>query len=154
MRKKNVFLFGCILFVQNSDAQKSLVIWDTQPSIIQKIELVAKPVVKILSNKILIVYQEGGVEFEYDNIHRFTFETSAADINVPSQKIDYQQEYGRIVFEGVPYRDDITLYSIGGMRIPVKIEKKGDSLVLPLLGIRPGVYILSICGQTIKIIKK
>jgi len=97
-----------------------------------------------------------GFELEYgvDDVHRFTYNTNATGINGTHLQTDYFVKDGRIIFKGVTSAEDVALYTVGGIRIPVRIEIHDNCLILPLSGIISGIYLLNICGRTVKFLKK
>lgn len=152
MNRKIITAFCLSTFV-NLQAQ-TLEIWDAN-SVINKIELSQMPVVKVFTDKLQISGKD--IEFVYksDQVRRFTFVDDHDDINnIIAKRADIQYERERIIICGVESIESVKLYTLSGIRIPVRVERDENNLTISLSTIPSGFFILNVADNSIKLIKK
>lgn len=117
------------------------------------VELLTMPQVKFQNNKVLITSIVLDMEFPKEDILTFTYKGGTSGINNPKAKVDFSKENGQIVFHGIKTTEKIALYNMKGIRIPVRIQRNGDTATLHLTLIPSGVYLLNVNGRTSKFSK-
>ena len=117
------------------------------------VQLYTQPQVKFQNDKVLITSTVLNMEYPKENILRFTYKGSFTGISGPTDKANYSEYDGQLVFNGVKSQDKIAVYTVSGIRVPVTIQRTGDTAVLPLSAIPSGVYLLNVNGKTSKFTK-
>lgn len=117
------------------------------------VELLTQPQVKFQNDKVLITSTVLNMEYPKENVLTFTFKGKSTDIKGVKANLNVTNENGQIVFHGVKSSEKIAVYNLKGVRVPVKIQRHGDSVALPLSSIPSGVYMLNVNGKTSKFTK-
>lgn len=117
------------------------------------VQLYTQPQVKFQNDKVLITSTVLNMEYPKSDILRFTYKGSFTGISSPTAKANYTEQDGQLVFNGVKSQDKIAVYTVSGIRVPVTIQRSGDTAVLPLSAIPSGVYLLNVNGKTSKFTK-
>ena len=118
------------------------------------VELATQPKVTFENNKVLITSTILNMEYPKQDVLRFTFKSSSTGIRSTKSDVGYTNENGKLVFHGVSNSDKIGVYTLKGIRVPVKIKQNGNHATLSLLSLSPGAYIINVNGKTSKIIKR
>ena len=156
--KKTQFVYPlstCLLLLISSIAfqAQNLFVWKSDNSK-EIIELSEWPTIKRLDAKLLIISSKIELEYDINDISRFTYEIIETGIRASMKPSNHRIETDRIVFERSISADHIALFTVGGIHLPVVFEQQGETIVLSLAGIPSGMYILDLGVSTIKIIKK
>ena len=155
MNKKQTLLLALLLMIIGSmkvQAQ-TLVLWHADGSTTD-VELFTQPNVQFKNDKVLVTSSVINIEFDKQDVIRFTYKGKNTGIASPLHDSDYSQENGQIVFHNVKSTDKIALYKINGIRVPVRLALQDDSVTLSLSSIPSGIYFLSVNGRTTKFTKK
>ena len=155
MRRKLLALtmllgIGTFSFAQDN---KTLVVWladGTQTDI----EVSQQPQIKFGSGKVIITSSVLNMEYNANEVLRFTYKGEGTAISPIHEEAGISQEDGRLVFHGITSADQVTIYSTNGMRIPVSIVTADGHYSISLSSIPSGVYILKVNGKTSKFTKK
>lgn len=118
------------------------------------VELYTQPQVKFAGNKVLITSTVLDMEYDKQDVLRFTYKGGTLGISTPNAKANVSQENGQLVFHGVKSTDKITVHTVKGIRVPVRLQHSGSSATLPLSAIPSGVYLLTVNGLTSKFTKR
>ena len=118
------------------------------------IELSTQPQITFHNDKVLITSGVLNMEFPEEDVLTFTFRGGSLGINNPKVNVDYSKEDGQIVFHGIKPSENIAVYNMKGIRIPVKIQRSCDSATLLLSSIPSGVYLFNVNGKTSKFTKQ
>lgn len=118
------------------------------------VELYLQPRVTFQGDKLLIASTIINMEFSNDNVLRFTYERSSMGISKPKGNVDYSRENGKLVFHGIEGAKKIAVYTLDGIRVPIKTTLTGNDVIIPISAIPSGVYMLSVNGKTSKFTKK
>lgn len=118
------------------------------------VELYTQPQVKFVGNKVLITSTVLDMEYDKQDVLRFTYKGGSTGISTPNAKADVSQENGQLVFHGVKSTDKIMVHTVKGILVPVRLQHSGSSATLPLSAIPSGVYLLTVNGRTSKFTKR
>lgn len=118
------------------------------------VELYTQPQVKFVGDKVLITSTVLDMEYDKQDVLRFTYKGGTLGISSPNAKANVSQENGQLVFHGVKSTDKITVHTVKGIRVPVRLQYSGSSATLPLSAIPSGVYLLTVNGRTSKFTKR
>lgn len=132
---------------------QTLVLWHADGSTTD-VELFTQPNVQFKNDKVLVTSSVINLEYDKQNVVRFTYKGKNTGITSPSIDSDYSREDGRVVFHNIKSTDKIALYNTNGIRIPVRLTVQGSSAILSLSSVPSGIYLLNINGRTSKFTKK
>lgn len=144
-----------LLVIVGSDKawSQTLVLWHADGTKTD-VELFTKPNVRFDNDKVHVTSSVANLEYEKNDVIRFTYKGKNTGIASPSIDSDYSHEDGRIVFHNIKSTDKIALYNTNGIRIPIRLTVQGSSAILPLSSVPSGIYLLNINGRTSKFTKK
>lgn len=155
MNKKQTLLLALLLMIIGSmkvQAQ-TLVLWHADGSTTD-VELFTQPNVQFKNYKVLVASSVINLEYDKQDVIRFTYKGKNTGITAPSHDSEYSQENGKIVFHNVKSTDNIALYKTNGIRVPVRLVLQDDSAILSLSSIPSGIYLLYVNGRASKFTKK
>lgn len=152
MKKLLSILFLCLCISAEGFAQ-TLVLHHANGNTTD-VELLTQPQVKFQNDKVLITSSVLNMEYPKEDVLTFTFKGKASDLSRPKGDVDFSKENGQLVFHGVKSSEKIAVYNTKGIRIPVRIQRSGDTATLPLSSIPTGVYLLNVNGKTSKFTKQ
>lgn len=156
MKKPNLILSIVILllalFSSRMNAQ-GLVIWHSDGSTTE-IKLFNKPLVQFAGDKVLVTSPVINLEYDKNDVLRFTYKDIDTKISKPEARTDIEQKDGQIIFHNVSSADKVAIYKADGIRVPVQLSFQGGNAALPLSSLPSGVYLLSVNGRTSKFTKK
>lgn len=132
---------------------QTLVLWHADGSSID-VDLYTEPKVTFTDSTLRINSTVLEIEFAADEIVRLTFKDRDARLSTLKGDANYQLQSGCIVFHKISAGDRITIYRSDGIRIPVHFYVEDGHAVLPLSPLRPGTYIISLCGRSSKFVHK
>ena len=118
------------------------------------VELYTQPQVKFVGDKVLITSTVLDMEYDKQDVLSFTYKGGTLGISNPTEKAKVSQENGQLVFQGVKSSDKITVHTVKGIRVPVRLQHSGSSATLPLAAIPSGAYLLTVNGRTSKFTKR
>ena len=118
------------------------------------VELYTQPQVKFVGDKVLITSTVLDMEYDKQDVLSFTYKGTSLGISNPQEKTKVSQENGQLVFHGIKSTDKISVHTVKGIRVPVRLQHSGSSATLPLSAIPSGVYLLTINGRTSKFTKR
>lgn len=132
---------------------QTLVIWQKDGTAMD-VELYTQPQVQFANDKVYITSSVINLEYDANNVLRFTYKGKDTGISFPKTEADYTQEGDRLVFHGVLSTDKIALYKVNGIRVPASFICNGTDAILSLSSIPSGIYVLCVNGKTSKFTKK
>ena len=111
----------------NSDI---LVLWHRN-GLTTDISLNAKPRITFSTNKLNVQGTDISLEFPIDDIIKFTYkkENGLSVNDIPKEKTSFVREGERITFNGVKSLDQVSLYNMNGIRIPIQPYHTADGNV-------------------------
>ena len=118
------------------------------------VELYTQPQVKFVGDKVLITSTVLDMEYDKQDVLRFTYKGGTLGISSPNAQANVSQENGQLVFHGVKSTDKITVHTVKGIRVPIRLQLSGSTATLPLSAIPSGVYLLTVIGRTSKFMKR
>ena len=119
-----------------------------------EIELFKKPKVTFSDDKMLITSPVLDLEFPATEILRFTYQDKSTDIHAIDASDDVKRENDRLVFSNVTKSDAIAVYTLNGIRVPVKATLEGGDRASLLLSSMPsGAFLVKVNGRTLKYTK-
>ena len=118
------------------------------------VALYTQPQVKFVGDKVLITSTVLDMEYDKKDVLSFTYKGSMLGISNPKEKANVSQENGQLVFHGIKSTDKITVHTVKGIRVPVRLQHSGSSATLPLSAIPSGVYLLTVNSRTSKFTKR
>lgn len=131
---------------------QTLVIWGAE-KVLQRVDLKTKPVVKLLDDKYVVTGEGISLEYKLTDLRRFTFEnlnTSVGKVKGATRTVDG----GKIILCDAANAAAVSLCTIEGRQVPVKLVRDADGMALYLDNLPAGVYLLTVNGQTTKLTKK
>ncbi|MBQ6768083.1 MAG: T9SS type A sorting domain-containing protein [Prevotella sp.] len=140
-----------LLGIRQATAQ-TLVLWHADGTQTD-VQLYTQPQVKFQNDKVLITSTVLNMEYPKENILRFTYKGGSTNISSPTDEANYSQRGDQLVFRGIKSDDNVAVYTVSGIRVPVTITHDGDTATLPLSAIPSGVYLLNVNGKTSKFTK-
>lgn len=154
MRRKLLALMMLLGIGTISHAQDNykLVMWLADGSKTD-IELSQLPQVKFENDKVMVTSSVLDMEYDAEEVLRFTYERSTGEDAGLAEGIASVQD-GRLLFHGVTAADQVSVYSANGTRVPVSIVSANGNHSLSLSSLPSGVYILKVNGKTSKFTKK
>ena len=117
------------------------------------VQLLTQPRVTFENDKLLITSSVIYMEYPKEDILRFTFKSSTTGIRSAQGKTDYTREGGLLVFHGIKSGDKVAVYTLKGIRVPVRLNHRGNDATLSLASIPSGAYLLQVNGRTSKFTK-
>ena len=152
--KRRIFLLLtlCLLTLAGAEAQ-TLLIWN-KSSVLQRVDLKKKPVVTLLDDKFVVNGEGISLEYGITTVCRFTYEDLKNGISNAESRPTISRYDDHIVLCGIKSAAGVSLCSLDGKRLPVKLVPDGGDMVLRLNDIPAGVYLLTVNGQTTKLTKK
>lgn len=132
---------------------QTLLIWNGS-DVVQRIELKKRPIVKVLDDKLVITGEDISLEYGINDARRFTFEDVQTGVKGEPVQPQVQRVGNRIVLCNVTSADDVSIYTLDGIRVPLRVEPEGDNMVLQLNMLSSGVYLLTVNGRTTKLMKR
>ena len=118
------------------------------------VALYTQPQVKFVGDKVLITSTVLDMEYDKKDVLSFTYKGSTLGISNPKENAKVSQENGQLVFHGIKSSDKISVHTVNGIRVPVRLQHSGSSATLPLSAIPSGVYLLTVNGRTSKFTKR
>lgn len=152
--KRWLAVLALILICQLSALADSsvLVLWHADGTK-TNIELSQLPQVRFENDKVIIISSILNMEYDAEEILRFTYEEGLGEDAGLVDGIASVQD-GRLLFHSVKSADKVSVYSINGTRVPVKLSIVNGKYSLSLSSIPTGVYILKVNGKTSKFTMK
>ena len=155
--KSKLFTLSIILlltlFGSGTIQAQRLVLWHSNGSTTE-IELYNKPLVQFSGDKVLVTSPVINLEYDKNDVIRFTYRDIDTAISTPEARTDIEQKDGQIILHNVSAADKVSVYKADGIRVPVQLSFQGGNAVLPLSQIPSGVYLFSVNGRTSKFTKK
>jgi len=145
-------LLGTFLHVQAQN-NVTLVLWHPDGTTTD-VELFTKPNVFFRNDSVFVTSTVADLKFAQSDIRRFSYKGNGTGIALPQNEKNFTRENGQLVFNGVKTTDNIALYTVDGIRVPVQFTHHNGKVCLPLNVIPKGIYVLSVNGKTCKFTKK
>jgi hypothetical protein len=114
------------------------------------VELYTQPLVRFQGDKVVITSTVLNMEYPKEDVLRFTYKGSPQGISAPRGDANVSRDGDRLVFHNVRASDQVAVYTVNGIRVPVRLSRTGTDAILPLSQIPTGVYLLSVNGRTSK----
>lgn len=118
------------------------------------VELFTMPQVKFHNDKVLITSTVLDMEYSKSDVLKFTYKGGTSGVSSPKEQSNYSLENGQLVFHGIKSTDKLAVYTVNGIRVPVRLQCSSSSATLPLSSIPSGIYLLSVNGRTSKFTKR
>lgn len=118
------------------------------------VELFTQPRIEFLGEKVVITSPVLNMEYAKNDLVRFTYKGNGTAINSQKFDIDMRRDDDRLVFHDVKNLNQVAVYKVNGIRVPVRFIRSGNDAVLPLAQIPQGVYLLSVNGRATKFTKQ
>ena len=132
---------------------QSLILWHSNESTTE-VELYTQPRVEFVNDKVLVTSPVINLEYDKNDIIRFTYEGKGTGISLPTKDSDFEQKDGHIIFHDIKSADKVAVYKVNGIRVPIQLSIQGKDAFLSIASIPSGVYLLSVNGRTSKFTKK
>ena len=115
------------------------------------VELYTQPRIEFQGDKVLITSPVLNMEYPKAEVLRFTYKGSTlTNIKASKTEADVSRDDDRLVFHHINAQDQVAVYTLNGIRVPVRLTRSGSDATLPLSQIPKGVYLLSVNGRTSK----
>jgi len=147
----SVFVLASLCYGQQASAQ-TLVLHHPGGTTTD-VELYTQPRVEFVGDKVLITSTVLNMEYPKDQVLRFTYKGGSLGVTAPKTEADMSRDGDRLVFHNVKGTDQVAVYTANGIRVPVRLQRSGNTAMLPLSQIPTGVYLLSVNGRTSKFTK-
>ncbi len=151
MRKLLTFIATCLI---SMTMQAQTLVLHHANGKTTDVALYTQPQVKFEGDKVLITSTVLDMEYDKKDVLSFTYKGGTLGISNPKEKANVSQENGQLVFHGIKSTDKITVHTVKGIRVPVRLQHSGSSATLPLSAIPSGVYLLTVNGRTSKFTKR
>lgn len=156
MRPKTILSITILLlsvFGGRTVHAQSLILWHSNESTTE-VELYTQPRVEFVNDKVLVTSPVVNLEYNKNDILRFTYKGKGTGISLPTKDSDFDQKDDHIIFHDIKSADKVAVYKVNGIRVPVQLSIQGKDAILSLASIPSGVYLLNVNGQTSKFTKK
>ena len=117
------------------------------------IALYTEPSVKFTAEKVLVTSSVLNIEYDIDDILRFTYKGEETDFDSPKSDGGYTREHDRIVFHDLKSTHDVNVVTLKGHRLAVRLILSGTDVVLPLSETPSGMFLITVSGKTFKVMK-
>lgn len=114
------------------------------------VELFTQPRVEFQNDKVLITSTVLNIEYPKNQVLRFTYRGGLLAVTAPKAEAAMSRDGDRLVFHNVKASDNVSVYTPNGIRVPVRLNRSGNTATLSLSQIPSGVYLLSVNGRTSK----
>lgn len=119
-----------------------------------EVELYTMPRIQLLADKTVITSQGIKQEFSKTDVVRITYKGVATGISTVKPETRYRVDEDRVTFYSDTSSDRISVHNAGGVQVPVSLTADGDgNAILSLAHLPQGVYLVTINGRTIKLIR-
>lgn len=149
----SIIILLLVLFKSESAQAQNLVLWHSDGTTTE-VELYTQPRVLFEKDKVLVTSPVIYLEYNKNDIIRFTYKGKSTGIISPSLEADFEQKDGQIIFHDIKSANQLAVYKTNGLRVPVHFVIQGKDALLPLSSIPSGVYLFCVNGQTSKFTKK
>ena len=154
MRRLLLLAFLVMVFcVQRISAQTQALVLQHADGNTTEVELYTKPKVTFEGNKLFVKSSVINLEYQVGDVIRFYYKGKGTEINSVQQEADYEQFDEQLVLHNIKSEDNIAVYNLNGIRVPVRFTFSNGNASLPLSSIPAGVYLLDINGKTVKFMK-
>lgn len=164
--------------MQRALAQTQVLVLQHADKSTTEVELYTKPVVTFEGDKLFVRSSVIDLEYQIGDVVRFFYKgaksgnngsgtgnnesetgdndsetgdnDSETSIDGLQKGIDYEQFEEQLVFHNIKSEDQVAVYSLNGIRVPVRITYNNGNATLLLSSIPTGVYLLSVNGKTVK----
>ena len=164
--------------IQKISAQTQVLVLQHADGVTTEVELYTKPKITFEGDKLFVNSSVIDLEYQIGDVIRFFYygaksgnngsetgnngsetgdngsETgdngSGTSIDGLQKGIDYEQFEEQLVFHNIKSEDQVAVYSLNGIRVPVRITYSNGNASLLLSSIPTGVYLLSVNGKTVK----
>lgn len=132
---------------------QSLILWHSNGNTTE-VELYTQPHVEFVNDKVLVTSPVINLEYDKNDIIRFTYKGQGTDISLPIMESDFEKKDGHIILHDINSADKVAVYKVNGIRVPIQLSIQGKDAVLSIASIPSGVYLLSVNGRISKFTKK
>lgn len=154
MRRLLLLAFLVMVFcVQRISAQTQALVLQHADGNTTEVELYTKPKVTFEGNKLFVKSSIINLEYQVGDVIRFYYKGKGTEINSVQQEADYEQYDEQLVLHNIKSEDNIAVYNLNGIRVPVRFTFSNGNASLPLSSIPAGVYLLDVNGKTVKFMK-
>lgn len=154
MRRLLLLAFLVMVFcVQRISAQTQALVLQHADGNTTEVELYTKPKVTFEGNKLFVKSSIINLEYQVGDVIRFYYKGKGTEINSVQQEADYEQYDEQLVLHNIKSEDNVAVYNLNGIRVPVRFTFSNGNASLPLSSIPAGVYLLDVNGKTVKFMK-
>lgn len=143
-----LLMFG--ICMQKIAAQTQVLVLQHADENTTEVELYTKPKVTFEGDKLFVKSSVIDLEYQVGDVVRFYYKGRGTDIKGLQSNVDYEQRDEQLVFHNIKSEDNVAVYKLNGIRIPVHVTFSDDKASLPLSSIPAGIYLLSVNGKTVK----
>lgn len=157
--------------IQKISAQTQVLVLQHADGVTTEVELYTKPKITFEGDKLFVNSSVIDLEYQIGDVVRFFYkgaksgnngsetgnngsETgdngSETGIDGLRKGIDYEQFEEQLVFHNIKSEDQVAVYNLNGIRVPIRITYSNGNASLLLSSIPTGVYLLSVNGKTVK----
>lgn len=139
--------------VQRASAQTQALVLQHADGSTTEVELYTKPKVTFEGDRLHVKSSVINLDYQVGDVVCFYYKGKGTGINNILQEADYEQRDEQLVFHNIKSEDNVAVYNLNGIRVPVRITFSDGNASLPLSSIPAGVYLLSGNGKTVKFMK-
>jgi len=118
------------------------------------IQLYTKPLITFEGDRVHIVSPIAEFDYSAYDIIRFSYEGDETSIKSVGSNKQYQYKDGKMIFDSSINPSDIKVYSEDGKQVAISVSISEGKPTLSLTEAPKGVYVISIKGNSFKILKK
>lgn len=148
-----VFSVLCTVLPLQTAAQTTLHVWKADGTTTD-IRLYTRPLVTFEGDKVVITSPVATFTYDAREVLRFTYSGTETAVRRPKGDASYRQEGKLLIFDAKVKSSEIHLFSEDGKRLPTRVQNVHGRPTLSLSTLAAGVYVLSVNGQTSKILKR
>ena len=152
MKSLNFLTVMCLFFIHMTSLSQVLDLHHADGTT-TSVDLKTMPEVTFSDQYVFVTSPTLNMQFHKDNVLSFTYSNVASGIN-EAKETSFTRQGDNLIFHGSRIVPEVAIYSLNGIRIPLKAIKAGSDISISISSLPTGIYILSINGKTSKFIKK
>lgn len=122
---------------------------------VQSVLLYTRPQVTFEDGRVVFTSSVATFSYDAQQVLRFTFSGSLPVwVSSPESQASYRRQGEQLFFDAKVKASAIQLFTEDGRRLPVNVQTSNGRISLSLQPLPAGVYVLSVNGQTSKIVKR
>ena len=151
-----LLLFGILAFTSKADNTPQFLVMWLKDGTKQTYLLDKKPVLNFTDTDILISTKEYTFNYSLGDIARFTYENNS-DARLDETNLEesiFRFDGENLYFSNRETYGIIAIYELDGKQVFLREINSGEECIIPLTGLKEGVYIVNVNGSSHRIIKK